>query len=142
LADPWPAAIPAGLGLTRQAWAITRKVREVDDALSARLDPAAGPLVIETHPEVVFFDLNDGRPVELRKRSRAGQEVRRSLLEGVGMWWPDIVVPAGAKVDDLFDALACLWVAAATESLLRPLPHVSPALRDSRGLPMQIWRRL
>jgi predicted RNase H-like nuclease len=139
LADPWPATMPPKLGLTLQAWAIARKIREVDEVLSAR-DARAGPFVIETHPEVVFLDLNGGRPVQLPKRRRAGREARRVLLDRVGMWWPDLGVPAGAKADDLLDALACLWVASAPDGFLRPL-LATPALRDSVGLPMQIWRR-
>jgi predicted RNase H-like nuclease len=140
LADPWPAPMPPNLGLTFQAWAISRKIREVDDVLRAR--PLPEPVVIETHPEVVFFDLNGGRAVELPKRRRAGREARRDLLERVGLWWPGLVPPAGAKSDDLLDALACLWVAAAPVELLQPLPLTNPALQDSRGMPMQIWRRL
>jgi predicted RNase H-like nuclease len=142
LADPWPAPMPPNLGLTLQAWAITRKIREVDDALRARRDRTSDPVVIETHPEVVFFDLNGGRSVELPKRRSAGREARRALLEGVGCWWPDLSPPVGAKADDLLDALACLWVAAAPIGLLQPLPVAVPALQDSQGLPMQIWRRV
>lgn len=141
LADPF-GPMPPNLGLTLQAWAITRKIREVDDALRARRDRTTGPVVIETHPEVVFFDLNGGRPVELPKRRSAGKTARRALLERVGLWWPDLTPPAGAKTDDLLDALACLWVAAAPVDLLKPLPVSVPALQDSHGLPMQIWRRL
>ena len=141
LADPWPATMPGNLGLTLQAWAITRKIREVDDALRTRRDRPPGLIVIETHPEVVFFDLNGERPVELPKRRSAGKEARRALLERVGLWWPDLIPPAGAKADDLLDALACLWVAAAPVELLQPLPVTTPALHDSHGMPMQIWRR-
>lgn len=141
LADPWPAPMPPNLGLTLQAWAIARKIREVDDALRARRDRTAGPVVIETHPEVVFFDLNGGRSVDLPKRRSAGREARRALLERAGCWWPDLVPPVGAKADDLLDALACLWVAAAPNDQLSPLPVTIPALHDSHGLPMQIWRR-
>jgi predicted RNase H-like nuclease len=142
IADPWPAPMPPSLGLTLQAWAITRKIREVDDALRARRGRLPSPLVIETHPEVVFFDLNGGRPVALPKRRSAGREARRALLERAGLWWPDLLPPAGAKTDDLLDALACLWVAAAPIDLLQPLPVTTPALHDSEGMPMQIWRRL
>lgn len=142
LAEPWPAPMPPNLGLTLQAWAITRKVREVDDALRARRDRPPGPVVIETHPEVVFFDLNGKRSVELPKRRSAGKEARRALLERVGLWCPNLIPPVGAKTDDLLDALACLWVAAAPVDLLEPLPVTIPALQDSQGMPMQIWRRL
>jgi predicted RNase H-like nuclease len=141
LADPWPAPMPPNLGLTLQAWAITRKIREVDDALRVPRDRLFNPVVIETHPEVVFFDLNGGRPVELPKRRSAGREARRALLDRVGLWWMGLVPPAGAKADDLLDALACLWVAAAPSDQLSPLPATIPAVHDSQGLPMQIWRR-
>jgi predicted RNase H-like nuclease len=139
--DPWPAPMPPSLGLTLQAWAITRKIREVDDALRALRTRLPNPVVIETHPEVVFFDLNGGRPVELPKRRSAGREARRALLDGVGLWCMGLVPPAGAKADDLLDALACLWVAAAPNDQLSPLPATIPAFHDSQGLPMQVWRR-
>jgi len=141
LADPWPAPMPPNLGLTLQTWAITRKIREVDDALRARRDRPPSPVVIETHPEVVSFDLNGGHAVEPPKRRSAGREARRDILERVGLWWKDLLPPVGAKSDDLLDALACLWVAAGPVDLLEPLPATDPALHDSQGLPMQIWRR-
>lgn len=98
--------------------------------------------MIETHPEVVFFDLVGGRAVELPKRRSVGREARRALLERIGLWWPDLIPPTGAKTEDLLDGLACLRVAAAPNDQLLPLPVTIPAVRDSHGLPMQIWRRL
>ena len=144
-APPWPAAMPAGVGLTLQGWAITGKIREVDDAMHPGMQDGGGllPTVYETHPEVVFRDLNDGQAVLLPKRRRPGREERRALIErAFKSSWPDLAAPPGSKVDDLLDALACLWVAAAPDRLLRSLPVIPETPpRDSKGLRMEIWRR-
>jgi predicted RNase H-like nuclease len=47
-------------------------------------------------------------------------------------------VPPGARLDDVLDAFAALWVARRIEAgAARPLPPRPP--RDGRGLRMAIW---
>jgi predicted RNase H-like nuclease len=133
----------ADLGLTAQAFAILPRIREVDALVAPeQQDPAGGghPVILEGHPEVIFADLNGGAPLPESKRSAEGRRSRRTLLEArLGRPIPVVVLP-GAAEDDVLDALACLWVAAAPTRSLSALPS-GPARRDGRGLEMRIWRR-
>ena len=132
-------------GLTRQVWAILPKIREVDAALDPGLhSPETGgrPVVLESHPEVVFADLNGGYPVSSAKRAAGGGVARLALLRGAfGGAFAAPRAPRGARAADVLDACACLWVASAPQlDQLVALPAV-PAPRDASGLAMQIWRR-
>lgn len=94
-----------GLGLSKQAWSLVPKIRDVHDWL------ATGPAitVVEAHPEVCFAAMNGGVLVE-GKTTAAGEERRRSLLATHGL-----VVEAerrtGVAVDDILDAAATAWTA-------------------------------
>ena len=128
-----------GRRLSRQAFAILPKIREVD----AWLRPCAEARrrVFEVHPEVSFATLA-GEPLAEPKRGRSGRERRRRLLAG---WIGEeqlshayhSVRGAGLGEDDFLDACAAAWTA---ERLAfgshRTLP-VDPPL-DSEGLPMRI----
>ena len=140
--DSWDDPRRPALGLSQQSFAILPKIAEVDAAMTPALqDPdAPGPLVMEAHPEVVFSDLNGGLPMPESKRAAEGLVRRRMLLEdALGRPLP-VMIPRGAAQDDVLDALACLWVAAAPRAALSALPNESVP-RDGRGLAMQIWRR-
>jgi hypothetical protein len=118
------------------------RIREVDAEVSAATgDPEEGtPAILEAHPEVIFADLNGGDPVGAAKHTEEGRLRRRILLEAVfGRPIPSVVAP-GAGEDDVLDALACLWVAAAPRAALTALPEGEPQC-DERGVPMRIWRR-
>jgi predicted RNase H-like nuclease len=130
------------LGLTLQAFGILPRIAEVDELVTPGLqDPVApGALLMEVHPEVVFLDLNGGLPMPESKHSAEGLVRRRMLLEdALGRPLP-VMIPRGAAQDDVLDALACLWVAAAPLASLAALP-ADGVPRDARGLAMQIWRR-
>lgn len=140
--DGWEDPRRPALGLSQQTFAILPKIGEVDAVMTPALqDPdAPGPLVMEVHPEVVFSDLNDGLPMPESKRAAEGLVRRRMLLEdALGRPLP-VMIPRGAAQDDVLDALACLWVAAAPRAALSALPNESVP-QDARGLAMQIWRR-
>jgi predicted RNase H-like nuclease len=133
------------LGLTLQAWAIVPKIGEIDRALpsGAQYGDAAGdrPAILEAHPEVLFRDLA-GSPVFEPKKTAAGRLRRIELLRcavGPGFAMPS--TPRGAAVDDVIDALACLWLAAAPDDDLYALPELPEPERDRRGVRMEIWRR-
>jgi predicted RNase H-like nuclease len=140
--DGWDDPRRPGLGLSQQSFAILSRIREVDEAMTPALqDPdGPGPLVMEAHPEVVFCDLNGGRPMPESKRAAEGLVRRRMLLEDALDRPLPVMIPRGAGQDDVLDALACLWVAAAPLASLSALPDDSVP-RDRRGLAMQIWRR-
>lgn len=127
-----------GRGLSKQSWAITGKIREVDEVLQS--DPPARGLVREVHPEVLFWGLT-GAPMSANKRTPEGQEERLSALEphfpparevvgnARGMFRPDVIAP-----DDVIDAMAAAVVARLGR--LRTLPEQPK--RDSVGLPMEM----
>jgi len=69
--------------------------------------------IYEVHPELSFFQLNEDRPLQHRKRSDEGRLERRALLEtriaGVDRIL-DARVP-GVRRSHLADAAACMWTA-------------------------------
>jgi predicted RNase H-like nuclease len=56
--------------MSRQAFGILPKIREVDDVLAA--EGSLAPRVIEVHPEVSFLLVNDGVAMRHSKRTAAG----------------------------------------------------------------------
>lgn len=96
-----------GKGLSQQAFALSRKILEID--AWAR---AARCRVIEVHPEVCFATMN-GAPLAHAKSTWAGVEERRRLLAQAGIAVPSDLGRAGAMagVDDVLDAAAASWTA-------------------------------
>ena len=97
---PSRAALAAGSfadapGLSLQAWHLIPKVREVDDLLT----PALQAIVVEAHPELAFAVLA-GAPMAFPKRTPEGRAERLAALGQVAP-----AVPAGARADDVLDAL-------------------------------------
>ena len=120
------AAVAAtGRAISRQTWNLLRAVAEVDEL-------ADDERVVECHPELAFALMN-GHPVDERKKTREGRDVRLALLR---RWLPDLGEPAYG--DDGLDALACAWSAARVlvgEAVTLPSGEVP---RDGRGRPMRI----
>lgn len=125
-----------GRSLSQQAWAITKKIAEVD----AIMTPEAQGAIVEVHPELCFWALNGERPLEYPKKESLGLETRRSLLKD------HLVDPAvfydlrltGTGKDDIHDALAALWTARrfAQGNAVRVPDHEQ---LDARGLRMEMW---
>ena len=67
-----------GKRMSKQAWAIVAKIREVDRLL--RKDPKAMPWVREVHPEVSFCAWN-GAPLPYPKKKKPGRNLRHKLVE-------------------------------------------------------------
>ena len=89
------------------------------------------PRVRESHPELVFARLNDGRAVAASKKTLAGQNARLRLLRDAlpgsidAYLQADLQLPEVAYLaDDCVDALA-LCAAARTPSTLRRLPEAT-----------------
>lgn len=134
--------------MSRQAWAITDKIREVDAVLHR--DPALLDRIFEVHPEVSFAAWNGGTPMRGRKKSKAGREARLRVVETV---WPgafetfrESFMVKDVAHDDLLDALAACWSAlrlldGTAERLPAPAGSETetPLPRDAAGLPMAIW---
>lgn len=124
-----------GRGLSRQAWGIVFKIRQVDDAIT----PECQQWAFEVHPEVCFWALAGGRPMVHRKKTDAGLRERLVLLRCV---FPDIERhleqrPSGVGKDDLLDAAVAAWTAI---RLYEGKSHrVCEPEVDDRGLEAAIW---
>ncbi len=130
-----------GKGLSKQAFNIMKKIREVDDFI-AKTDKARNKLR-ESHPELCFYHMA-GRVMECNKKSTTGYEERIRVLSG---YFPDaekIVQDSMDQFrrnqvarDDIVDALAMAIMAFSSKgeliSLLNPVP------KDEKGLPMTMW---
>jgi predicted RNase H-like nuclease len=129
-----------GAGLSKQAYNILPRIREVDDVMS----PALQARVFETHPELVFARIA-GAPLRHAKRTEAGARERRRWLRHV---W-GALLPQAARVrerlgraalaeDDVLDACALAYAAWCIASgHARRVPDAPPL--DSRGLRMEVW---
>ena len=128
-----------GKGISKQAFAIYPKIREVDEALQS--DLSLRSRVREVHPEVSFAYWNNGRAMLLGKKSAAGAAERERLIDIV---WPGVrkelrnILPRSVvKRDDLNDAIAALWTARRiADNRAITLPQY-PA-QDAFGFPMEI----
>ena len=96
-----------GKGLSQQAYALGRKILEVDQWARA-----APQRVLEVHPEVCFATLA-GHPLQHPKSTWSGSEERRRLLARAGLVVPSQIGVAGemAGTDDVLDAAAASWTA-------------------------------
>lgn len=130
-----------GKRLSKQAWAIAPKVREVDRFL--RNEPRAREVVREVHPELLFWALNGRRPMREKKSRVAGRRERLAVLSNYLPGAESVLTAALARrngvryqADDVIDALAAAVVASRAYGLLNALPEHPP--RDAYGLPMEM----
>jgi predicted RNase H-like nuclease len=127
------------ISLSKQAFAIMPKIKEVDDSMSPELQGR----VYEVHPELCFYELNGQRPIAHGKKSEEGATKRRRLLEGAGFrkFLESNVENLCAKfaLDDLLDASVACWTARRImEKTAIPVPEDPPL--DAKLLRMQMWR--
>ncbi len=130
-----------GSGITKQAWAITPKIREIDKIITPGLQSRIG----EGHPELAFARLA-GRPCQHPKRTIDGQKERRDLLIGAGFneidrLHVDLRLRHPRKrefaADDFYDA--CALALTAEARLAGAAWRLGDGACDSRGLLMEIW---
>lgn len=120
------ARAATGRAISRQAWNLLPRVREVDELGDDRL--------VEVHPELSFA-LMAGAVVREPKRTPAGRALRIAAL---AQRFPGVDLEALPRGDDAPDALACAWSAVRIASgVARTLPS-GPVPRDERGRPMRI----
>lgn len=129
-----------GRRLSKQSWAITPKIRQVEEYL--RDHSREGPVVREIHPEVCFWGLA-GRPMEHAKAQDEGFNER---LEVLSCHHPEARAlneqltrrysTAMLSRDDVLDALAGAVTAFLGAERLQTLPE-EPEV-DSRGLRMEM----
>jgi predicted RNase H-like nuclease len=121
-----------GGGLSKQAWALAPRIRDLDEQLS----PALADRVVEVHPELSYLRMTGH--VLPSKRTAEGAAARIDALRTfVNIRTALIAAPATVGRDDVLDALAAAWSArrralGEAESIPDPAPH------DARGLPMRI----
>jgi predicted RNase H-like nuclease len=129
--------------VSKQLFNITPKIREVDTVL--RAESLLARRVYEVHPELAFWRLNGGRPLNEPKKVKGrchapGLAQRRRLLSdnAMPMHLVDAAPMRGAGPDDIIDALACAAIARYLHAgLAQPFPAKPP--RDAFGLTMAIW---
>jgi predicted RNase H-like nuclease len=103
-----------GKGVSKQSFAIFKKVLEFDTILSTK--PHLQDRVKEIHPEVCFWAWNNQRPMAYKKKSKEGKAERRNLI--VEYFGTKAVQETRTKYlakhvsdDDIHDAFAALWTA-------------------------------
>jgi predicted RNase H-like nuclease len=122
--------------VSRECFGLIPKIREIDSAM----DPTLQDRIFESHPELAFRTMS-GVPLAESKRSRAGAELRKSLLRKHGLK-PEALLACrhprwDCKEDDLIDAAALAWVARRIrDGENQRFPSDPP--RDARGLRMEI----
>jgi predicted RNase H-like nuclease len=125
-----------GKKLNKQTFALMKKIREVDDLMTPELQNR----VREIHPEILFWALNDQKPIELNKKTVPGQAQRHNLLQRIFTDIDSILIQAplsGCAMDDALDAIVAAWTAGqAVIGKAKTLPE-SPKL-DSKGLRMEM----
>jgi predicted RNase H-like nuclease len=130
-----------GKRIFRATWNLIPRMRQVDEILRAELQ--ARQVIREAHPEVLFWGLNQGKPMAFSKKDAAGEAERLEVLARV---YPEAkalfqemrkTLPKGsAAPDDLLDALAAAVTGLISGGKLKTLPE-TPG-RDAHGLPMEM----
>lgn len=130
-------------GVSIQAFGIFSKIREIDALMMAR--PELRERVIESHPEVAFWRLNDRQAMSLPKKIKGrvnpdGMEERKTLLARCGhdRAFLDQAPPRGAAADDFLDACAMMLIAERHQHG-ETTSFPSPPGRDAYGIPVAIW---
>jgi predicted RNase H-like nuclease len=122
-------------GLSQQAWGISPKIRQVDDAIR----PDCQQWAFEVHPEVCFWTLNQRRPMTHNKKTKDGAAERIVALRPI---FPEIERhlakrPPRVGTDDLLDAAAAAWTALRWHQ--GEAACVCPPECDEKELAITIW---
>lgn len=129
----------SGKGISKQAFYLFPKIRELDDWLMSRDRRGRWS---ECHPEVAFASLNGGEALLDSKKTEAGSQTRSKLLAEMGEIRPALEKALATHrrkdvlADDLLDALVCLLTAERQRNGRQHMPEDAPA--DERGLIMEI----
>ena len=127
--------------LPLQTLNILSKIGEVDALLSK--DKSARQIIREIHPEICFWALSGGRPMQYSKKKQDGFFERESILRSVCPNTEAIVNEtltayrrSGVARDDIIDALAVAVTAKIGFNRLLTIPEI-PQI-DSKGLRMEM----
>ena len=128
---------PVDDGLDAVTRILLRHYREV----AQEMTPYRQRTVYEVQPELTFYELNDGQPLQYSKHFEIGREERRTLLEGK-LDGVDRILDAdlpGVKVSHLIDAAACMWSARRIFGKIGLRLPIDPEW-DEQGVRMEIVR--
>ena len=120
-----------GKSMSKQAYEIIAKIREVDDLMTPELQT----WVFEVHPEVSFYALNGRRSLIHSKHEREGKDERLRLLSP---HYPSIqnhlseLKRTQVGEDDVIDAAVAAWTAEMVAT------GIVPRQFDSKRLKMEI----
>ncbi|MGA9574549.1 MAG: DUF429 domain-containing protein, partial [Lysobacterales bacterium] len=126
-------------GLSTQIWAITPKIKEVDEYM-CKVMP--GKKIREMHPEVAFWALNGNKGLSHKKKDPEGIDERLSILSGhyyrsaeCFRWAREQYLVKEVATDDILDAMA-----GAVTAMQYPRLTTLPAnpVSDEEGIPMEI----
>jgi predicted RNase H-like nuclease len=122
-AGPLHRELTGGQGMSRQAWGLVARIREVDTL-------AGDERLVEVHPELSFAAM--AGVVLPSKRTPGGRAAR---VAAARRWLPVLTDPPPGH--DALDALAAAWSALRwLRGVARTLPARPP--RDALGRPMRI----
>ena len=125
-----------GRKLTSQSHGFTKMIRQVDDFLA--MDSRWKNRLVESHPEVAFQMLNDGKGLKYSKHTAEGLTERIAILQCHGIEpLPLLAEFVPKQHEDVLDALCLAWSAKlGCENGFHTIPK-TPAC-DSRGIKMQM----
>ena len=132
-------------GLSKQAWNIAHKIREID--LLLQTNTVMKNRLRESHPELCLCALNDGEPMVHNKKTSEGREERLTVLERYFPGARSVLQQAATRylrrqvaLDDIIDALVIAVVAKHGDGRYQTLPEKAQV--DAKGLPMEMvyWR--
>ena len=145
-ADNYPDALETnrkttGRGLSKQAWNIVPKIREIDTLLGD--NRALQGVLRECHPELCFWALNGKQAMHFNKKKAQGQQQRLRVLERYLPQCQALFEQACSEFlrravarDDIIDAMVCAVTARYGYGRYRTTPANPPL--DGQGLPMEI----
>lgn len=130
-----------GNGLSRQAWGIAPKIREIDVLL--REHGSLHGRLRECHPELCFWALNGNQAMQFNKKKEPGQQERFIVLEQYFPQCHALFDQASGEYlrrqvarDDIIDAMVCAVTAKYRCRGYRTVP--AKTQRDGQGLLMEM----
>jgi predicted RNase H-like nuclease len=131
----------SGRGLSKQAWNIVPKIREIDTLLCNKR--ALRGVLRECHPELCFWALNGKQAMHFSKKKVQGQQQRLRVLERYLPQCHALFEQACSDFlrrevarDDIIDAMVCAVTARYGHGQYRTAP--ASAVLDGQRLPMEI----
>lgn len=127
--------------LPQQSWGICKKIAEIDGLLQRK--QRLRKIVREVHPEVCFWGLAGGAPMQHNKKTKGGLSERLTLLSRFEPDARHLLEQVQANemrkhvaADDVLDALVSYVVSSAPYETLQVMQ--AEPLADQTGLPMEM----